>query len=299
MKTIQLQDIDRQDRSFCISYPLEDEKLCLSIARTGICQPLILLASGKTRIISGYKRLWSAMRLGLEAVPCVILDVSDREALLRAIHSNLSKNLNIVEKATALQRMEALGFEEEELYGMLVMMDLQPHARILAMLLSLARVDDEAKTFVVSRCLSLKSAGLFLRFERQERERIIHLLAPVHTTESYIREILELLSILKVRHGAIDFDALGGSGKAEGLRKRLKMQTHPLLSARERDLEQLTRQCALPPGMDIRVDPFFEKEYIDIRIKVKKEQDVEQGLDKIRLLLQTGYIGRILELTKG
>ena len=56
---------------------------------------------------------------------------------------------------------------------------------------------------------------------------------------------------------------------------------------------------ALPQGVDIKVDPFFEKEYIDIILKICNEEDVAKALAGISGLLRAGYVRSILELTKG
>jgi hypothetical protein len=64
-------------------------------------------------------------------------------------------------------------------------------------------------------------------------------------------------------------------------------------------LEVLRRGCALPPGVDIKVDPSFEKEYIDINIRARDIEDVEQALEKLRKTMEDGSLGSMLELTKG
>jgi hydroxylamine reductase (hybrid-cluster protein) len=64
-------------------------------------------------------------------------------------------------------------------------------------------------------------------------------------------------------------------------------------------LKEIRNAMALPPGLDIRVDPFFEQEYIDIIVKTGSEDDVEAALGKISELVAAGHIRRIFELTKG
>jgi hypothetical protein len=67
----------------------------------------------------------------------------------------------------------------------------------------------------------------------------------------------------------------------------------------EKDLFTVKQRCALPPNIDIKVDPFFEKEYIDILLKIKSENDVKASIEKLRTILEDGYIRSILELTQG
>ena len=63
--------------------------------------------------------------------------------------------------------------------------------------------------------------------------------------------------------------------------KQLKEMAYPILTALHRELQGIRQASALPPNIDIKVDPFFEKEYIDIGIRAKNKDDVYPGHRKI------------------
>jgi len=63
-------------------------------------------------------------------------------------------------------------------------------------------------------------------------------------------------------------------------------------------LKEIKRQCAIPPNIDIKVDPFFEKEFIDILIKVRDTEEFGEALKKLTDILNNGHIGRIFGLAK-
>ena len=124
----------------------------------------------------------------------------------------------------------------------------------------------------------MKSVESMMRFDTDERAHIIDILAPIHTTESLTREILEILNIIKIRTDNIDFDTI------TSLEDRLK---------------EIKLRCSLPPDIDIKVDPFFEKEYIDILIRAKTNEDIRDAIEKLGNILDNGYAGSIFELIKG
>ena len=288
------------DRRFSISYPVESLPLISSVAKVGIVQPVLLMDGPVFTVITGFRRIEAAIRLGSTSVPAVVTDnLSEREALLQAIHDNVTRGLNTVEKALALSKMVHMGFAEEEINETMAFLGLKAHEKVLKAFTALAGAGESFKSFVVSRNLSVTNIEGFMRFEDAEQERLLSLLAPIHTTEGYLREILRMAALTKLKHGRLDFEGLSEAGNAEDLRKVLKQRTNPMLSSLQERLEALRRQSAFPPNMDIKVDPSFEKEYIDISIRARDIKDVEDALEKLRKTMGDGSLGSILELTKG
>ncbi|HEY3275660.1 MAG TPA: ParB N-terminal domain-containing protein [Syntrophorhabdaceae bacterium] len=300
LATIALERIDVDDRRFCISYPMEPGPLLPSIDLVGIVEPLLLLEGSPFVIISGHKRAEAALRLGLTEVPAFVESgLEEKGALIRAIHANAGRGLNVVEKAIALDKMAAAGFSSEETFGTMEVLGCSPHEKVLSTFLALARAGDPFKAFIHTNGLSLRNIEDLLKFNEAERKELLALLSPLHVTEGYLRDLLRLIALMKVKEGRIDFVALGGTENAGDLRAKLKQRTHPLLTSMEARLEEVKVRMALPPNIDIRVDPFFEKEYIDIGIRTRDIEDLEKALEKLRRTLDNGSIGSILELTRG
>jgi hypothetical protein len=298
MNKIPIDHINLRDRRFCITYPLDDAVLYASVQKIGIIQPVILLNTLPFIVVTGFKRLVIARQLGLEEIPYGSIDISERDALLYAIHDNIQRGLNLVEKAHALERMLHLGFSSEEISDTSMMLGLRAHEKILKTLIALASAEDPLKRFVVTHNLPMKVVGYLMRFEISERSSIIDLLSPIHLTESTIREILEILSLLKIKQDRLPFERLN-PGSGQELVKQLKEMAHPILTVLHEKLQAVWQESALPPNIDIKVDPFFEKEYIDIGIRAKNEDDVYRAIEKLRRLADGGIIGSIFDLTKG
>jgi hypothetical protein len=299
MKTINIDNIDVNDRRFCISYPLRDKVLLASIEKVGLLEPVMLLDTTPYIIIAGFKRIFAAIELGLTEIPAVTISVDGKQTLLHSIHGNLGRGLNIVEKAQGIERMLSFGFSETDVFEIMALLGLNPHQKVLERLIALSNGGVVLKDFILAKSLSMKNAESLIRLDTGERARIIDILTPFHTTESFMREILELLSLLKVKKGSIDFSTIMDASDTLDLKRRLKKLTNPILSSLEQSLSDAMLRCSLPPNLDIKVDPFFEKGYIDILIRARTDKEVRDALERLGVILDEGCIGSILELTKG
>src|SRR5262245_63494769 len=82
--------------------------LAATIAEHGLLQPLGVaeLGHGRYRVVYGNRRREAALRLGLERVPCIILDADDPRTLIQQLTENVQRqDLNDLEKARAFARL--------------------------------------------------------------------------------------------------------------------------------------------------------------------------------------------------
>ena len=100
----------------CSPFKIRDDdamqELVLSISNFGILTPLEVRPndSGNFEIISGARRYQGAIQNQLEAIPAVIMDLDDDEAIIRMVDSNIQREYLLPsERAYAYKmRMEAL-----------------------------------------------------------------------------------------------------------------------------------------------------------------------------------------------
>src|SRR5208337_3568890 len=138
-----------------------------------------------------------------------------------------------------------------------------------------------------------------LWFDPRERALLMRLIDPLNASVGSVRELLQLLMLLKVKQGSIALHELDGAEDMETLRRRVKLRTHPILSALEGRLGAMLAASALPPHIKVRVDPAFEKESIDIVIRARNNGEVEEALGKVEALFKQGLFRSIFELTHG
>ncbi len=93
--------------------PGDVDGLAATIAEQGLLQPLGVVAAGhgRYRVVYGNRRREASLQLGLEQVPCILLDEDDPRTLLQQITENMQRqDLNDLEKARAFLRLrEQLG----------------------------------------------------------------------------------------------------------------------------------------------------------------------------------------------
>jgi predicted DNA-binding protein YlxM (UPF0122 family) len=92
----------------------------------------------------------------LKEIPYTTVDITEREALLFAIHDNIKRGLNLVEKAHAIERMIHTVFSSKEISDTLDALGMNPHEKIVKILFALASSEDSLKRFTVTHNLSLK-----------------------------------------------------------------------------------------------------------------------------------------------
>lgn len=92
------------------------EELANSIREKGVLQPLLVRPKGsKYEIVAGERRWRAAKLAGLDKVPVVIKDLTDRETLEIAIIENLQReDLGPVEEARAFQKLIEFGMTQDE-----------------------------------------------------------------------------------------------------------------------------------------------------------------------------------------
>jgi hypothetical protein len=299
MDTIEIDSIDVNDRTYCISYPLEDNILLASIARFGILAPVGLLSAESHVIVTGFKRIEAARRLGIRKLPCIYFDIDEKQALLTSINDNLGRPLNTIEKINCVEKMLTLRFPVQDIHEVVKMVGLPARDKTLETARACASLGETTKGFVVRHNLPLATLEQLLWFDVGEIDEIVRLTDSLNITVSSIREALQLIMLLKVKHGRTDFRQLEGAGDMAALRQRLKRQTHPVLSDLEAKLAKIGKACALPPNVAIEVDPVFEKESIDIRIRASNSGELDEAIAKLKDIKDHGLLRSIFELTHG
>lgn len=109
LELIPLKDISPNPYQPRLEFNQEElDELAKSIKENGLIQPIIVRPSSifGYELIAGERRLRASERAGLELIPAVIKDVSNRESMQQAIVENLQRsNLNPIEEAKAYQQL--------------------------------------------------------------------------------------------------------------------------------------------------------------------------------------------------
>jgi hypothetical protein len=299
MEQVSVDTIDYQDRTFCISFPLLDDRLLASVKQFGVTCPLILLKPAPFRVVAGFKRLEAARILGIREVPCIAVSMDEREAVLVAVTDNISRPLNVVEKALSVEKMVAAGMEAHQIETVMRAMGVQPHEKVINLFIALAQSDEAIKTFAVTHNLGAQDVGLLLALPLEVRSIFFSVLAPLHLTSSLVREIIELAKLLSIKGTDIPFAEIEGLPNGDAVKEALKRKAYPLLTGLQEQMRIVKDAMHLPPQITVAADPYFEKSSIDIRITARNEGEVRELMEKLKLATESGQIRSIFDLVSG
>ncbi len=103
--------------------PNKLEELSESIKKSGVLQPIIVQHVGNERyqLIAGERRLRASKSAGLKTIPCLVKDVSDKDAAVLGLVENVQRSqLNTIEEALGYKSLkDTYGLSAKEI-GLLV-----------------------------------------------------------------------------------------------------------------------------------------------------------------------------------
>jgi ParB/RepB/Spo0J family partition protein len=289
LEKIPLARIDRGDTAFLITFLPELEPLLDSIKLVGLLEPLTLRErdKGSYQIISGFKRVEALAHLSISETEAFVYPrgaLDDLQALLLIVGHNLTRPLNLVEKARALEKLLAFGMTEKEVVDhYLPLFDLQSNVRILHQVIGLADLNQGLQEYLVRKNLSLSTASLFLHLEADDQEAILPLLEALRPGENRVKEIISFLREVSLRDRvSIPFLLARGDIKKilsdqetprpqriEHLRRIVKELRFPRLIAMEQQFAEYKRSLSLPPQISFHPPPFFEGEEFRMELRFK------------------------------
>ncbi len=172
------------------------QELSGSIRRHGILQPLTVRRQPDGwELVAGERRLRAARMAGLERVPCVEVEIDDRESAVLALVENLQRrDLHYFEEAEAIAAyLRETGSTQEE-----AATQLGRSAPAVANKLRLLRLSTACREKLMEADLTERHARTLLRLEDEELrldalQHIIRYGLNVARTEQYIEDRLQEL----------------------------------------------------------------------------------------------------------
>jgi ParB family chromosome partitioning protein len=169
-------------------------ELADSIRAQGLVQPIVVrpINGGRYEIIAGERR-WRASKLaGLDLIPALVRDVSDRSAIAMALIENIQReNLNPMEEANALHRLR----EEFTMTHQEAAEAVGRSRAAVSNLLRLRNLNDDVKRLVENCDLEMGHARALLALEDESQSdsarHIVEKGLSVRETEQLIRRLLK------------------------------------------------------------------------------------------------------------
>lgn len=168
------------------------EELANSIREYGVMQPITVrcINGVNYELVTGERRLRASKIVGLETIPAIIIDITDKDSAVIALIENLQRqNLNYLEEAEGYQNlMHDYGITQEELAK-----NLGKSQSTIANKLRLLRLSDNIKKILIENNLSERHARALLKMpdERVQLKIINQIILQnlnVKDTESLVEE---------------------------------------------------------------------------------------------------------------
>lgn len=186
--------IDRskfQPRSNFAQKPLDE--LAESIKTHGILSPLIVVrADDRYELIAGERRLRAAIIAGLEKVPCIVTDKSERERAQIALIENIQREqLSFFEEAEGYARLiQEFGMTQTD-----VASKVSKKQSTVSNKLRLLKLPKTARAIIVAASLTERHARELLRIRDKDKlffalDKIVEKKLNVAQTESFITDLL-------------------------------------------------------------------------------------------------------------
>lgn len=147
------------------------EGLAQSILQNGILQPLtVRRENGEIELVSGERRLRAAKMLGMETVPCIIVEMSGRNSAVMALIENIQRqDLSVFDEAEAIAKLiDFYGMTQED-----AAVKLGKSQSTIANKLRLLKLDEDTRGKITEYGLTERHARAFLKLPEEMRPQIL------------------------------------------------------------------------------------------------------------------------------
>jgi ParB family chromosome partitioning protein len=317
IKKIPLEQIDLSDETFSVNFMPDLQRLRSSIEEIGLIQPVLLREKGdRYQIVCGFRRISIFHELGNSEIEARVFEkkkMDDLGLFSTSLHENLtSRGFNTLEKAIALDKL--VHYFQIDLNVVietfLPFFSLEPHEKILKTYLSLARMEDEVKSYVLREEVSRSNIRILSHFTSEDRMALLPLFSSLKLGENRLREMLTLLEEISRRDQARVSDVvhrpeiqtilsqkeLTPSQKTERVKKVLIDLRYPRIRQMEKGFEKKRRDLNLPSGVSLNHQPFFEGKGLRIDFQFETAEEYRSILSSLSVLPEKKEFQEMLEV---
>jgi ParB-like chromosome segregation protein Spo0J len=315
MKTVPLDAIQRQDKTYVITSGRSVGQLIESIRAIGIINPPHLVfstTSGSYQIVCGFRRIEALAQLGYPQVQASVFEppADERELLLFALQDNIGhRDFNPIEQAEAVSRLCRYFGPDEVARIYLPLLGLPATMRAVEESLALGKADGELKQAVAQGIIHPRTALRLAEMQPGDRNALFGLLTSANLSASKQSEIIEACEDLARREqipiaavvqdqavrSVLRHEKLTSSQKGDQIRHWLRGRRFPRLASCEQRFARARRELRLPVNMQLQPPPFFEGTTYRLQITMEKRADIATAAHELQRLAASPALGQLLE----
>jgi ParB/RepB/Spo0J family partition protein len=305
IQTIPLNQIDLSDDTFSVNFMPDLKNLRSSIQTAGLIQPVLLRKKKDSyQIVCGFRRVVILKGLGILGIPAMIYEGKERKDLglfTLALQENLTtRGFNTIEIAVALNKLihSFMVERSEVIKSYLPLFPLEPNEKILDTYLSLARMEDEIKVYVLQGEVSRSNIRLLAKICSEDRIALSPFLSILKLGENRLREVLTLLSEISRRErvsikeiinhpeieAIVSLSELTPIQRTERVKRALMALRHPKMRQMEEEFEKKRRALHLAPAVSLQHPPYFEGKELKMEFQFRTMEEYRAIVDSLSRL---------------
>ncbi len=308
MKMIQeipLHQIDLLDETFSVNFMPDLRSLRSSIREIGLIQPVLLRKrKGAFQIICGFRRISILRELGNDKLPAMVFEERERDDLhlfIVCLHENMmARGFHAVEKAIALEKLIDY-FDVDRsviIQSYLPLFSLEPNEKILSTYLSLARMEEDTRRYVLREEVSRSNIRILSALAPDDRIALIPFLSSLKLGENRLREVLTILDEICRRdrvglkemihrteiQAILSREELTPVQKTERLKRVLMDLRYPKMKTLEEGFEKMRKALHLPAGVSLNHSPYFEGRELEIDFQFQSMEEYRSFVSSLSSL---------------
>ena len=319
--TVQLEEIDSEDRTFGISPVwLPFKALIGSVKKVGVLSPLQIekTSEKRYRIISGFRRYEAAKRVGLEVLPAFVREgEAELPLFLEALAENAgTRPLHMLEKAIALLKLRRdFQVDQETLIAhWLPEFEICADRFHMEHYLRLAQLPERLQR-AVGDSLEPAVAVKLGAWTAQDQDLFLELFSKYRLGRNRQKELFDLLDELRQAAGqaqgqkrvtnlweqagvaSVDGDeSLPPSDRFHRLLEGLRRLRFPLLSQYEERYKQLKLELGIPPQIQLHAPRFFEGDRISVAFSFRNPEELRDLAGRLHKIAGKPALEQIFKL---
>lgn len=282
------------DFFFCFSNSLESPALSLSIKESGIRSPLwVLPARSGFRIVSGFRRYWTALVLDLSALPCIVLSESiplEDHFLHVLLEQTTIRSLHLLEKAKAIRILRRIGLNGEKIATQFSpVLELPSKISVIDSVYETLSFSPQFQNYLTKYPISLKQVKAFHQFSLEEQTHLAYIGETLAIRIVELSEIAEsILEIGKKENRPITTimkECIDSSlnetewtreEKIQKIKTELENRRFPKRNFWNLQIKKIQEGLALPPSLTLRWDFLLEEPGFLLQMRITKKEQIDE-----------------------
>jgi ParB family chromosome partitioning protein len=292
------------------------QRLRSSIEEVGLIQPVLLRErSGRYQIVSGFRRISVMKELGKSEIESRAVgekEMDEFQLFSLSLQENLTtRGFNAVEKAIGLEKLihRFQIHPEKVIKTFLPIFSLEPDEKILNTYLSLARMEDEIKRYVLKEEVSRTNIRRLGSLSPDDRMAILSLISRLKLGENRLREIFTLLEETSRKNqcgvreiverleiqAILSQKELTPSQRTERIKKVLMNLRYPRMHQLEAAFDKKGKDLNLPSHILLHHQPFFEGKGLRVEFQFETMEEYQKILSSLSELMDKKEFREMLE----